>query len=181
MESVQPVYVKERSIPGCEETKPTVLEICRAAERATGQGTIRGAQNIRGLWRIYPAKKETRDEILYKRVIIRDVVVPVMDKNPYILRADTDEEKLTTKVWIDDIPISVAEESIEYALKKAGCQLRSKIMQDRARDAENRLTRFLTGRRFVFITIPSVPLEKTLKIDIFTARIYHESKKTQRQ
>eukprot|EP00745_Piridium_sociabile_P016079 TRINITY_DN23897_c0_g3_i2.p1 TRINITY_DN23897_c0_g3~~TRINITY_DN23897_c0_g3_i2.p1 ORF type:complete len:210 (+),score=35.25 TRINITY_DN23897_c0_g3_i2:29-631(+) len=48
---------------------------------------------------------------------------------------------------------------------------------ERARDSDNKLTRFITGRRFVFITVPAVPLEKSLKVSFFSAKIYHKEQK----
>ena len=74
------------------------------------------------------------------------------DTNPFVLRDDTEEEKPSTKVCVDDLPISVADSEIEFALNKLGVELRSEIKKERAHDTDNKLTRFLTGRRFVYIT-----------------------------
>lgn len=176
--TVQPVFLKQNSIPDCVINRPSVLEMCLAAERTSGQGSILGAQEIRGLWRIYPATREARTELLVKGLRLRNTSLQVSNSNPFILRDDTGEEKPTTKLWIDNIPISVAESEIEHVLVKVGCELRSAIKMERARDADNKLTRFLTGRRFVFITVPPTPLDKTLKINIFTAKVYHKEQKS---
>ena len=93
------------------------------------------------------------------------------------MRDDSGQEKPSTKVFIDNIPISFADSEIEHALQKIGCELRSSIKAEQARNADGKLTRFLTGRRFVFVTVPTVPLDKTLKISIFTAKIYHREQK----
>ena len=154
------------------------MEICAAAERATGPGSFHGAQQIHGLWRLYPKTREARVEILIKGIRLRETSLQVQNTNPFVLRARTGEEKPTTKVYIDNIPISVADTEIEYSLGQIGCELRSSIVMERARDADNRLTRFITGRRFVFITIPSEPLGKFLKVSVFTATVYHKEQKT---
>ena len=52
--------------------------------------------------------------------------------------------------------------------------LRSSLINEKIRNKDGKLTRFLTGRRFVFVNIPERPLERTVKIGGFTARLYHK-------
>ena len=176
--SVKPLFVKARDFPVTDDRRlPTVLEICLAAEKTTGQGSIIGAQQIGGLWRIYPENRDARTQLLVQGLRIRGTIVQLSNLNPYIIRDDTGEEKPTTKIFIDNLPISVADSEVEHALKKLGCELRSTVKAERARNADGKLTRFLTGRRFLFITVPTVPLEKDIRIDIFRATVYHREQK----
>ena len=175
--SVHPVFIKARDIPDNFNKPANVLELCVAAEKVAGTASIVGAQLIGGLWRIYPATTEARNSLLIKGIRLRNTQLQLANNNPFILRDDSGEEKPSTKVWVDNVPISVADSEIEHSLKKTGCELRSTIKTERARDNDGKLTRFLTGRRFVFITVPSTPLEKTLKVSVFTARIYHKEQK----
>ena len=175
--SVNPVFIKSRDIPDSFENRPSVIDICLAAEKTSGQGSVIGAQCIRGLWRIYPATKEGRTDLLIKGMHLRGVNIQVANANPFILRDDTGEEKPSTKLWVEDLPISVAETEVEFALKKLGCELRSSIRMEKARDKDNKLTRFITGRRFVFITVPSSPLDKEIKINNFPSKLYHKEQK----
>ena len=177
MSSVRPVFIKNRDIPLSDSDVPKVLEICTAAEKSCGQGLIVGAQSIRGLWRVYPATPEARADLLIKGICIRNTSLRPSDTNPYVLRDDTGEEKPSTKLWIDEIPISVADAEIKHALSSLGCELRSAVMMDRARNADGKMTRFLTGRRFVFITVPKTPLVKSVKISVFTAKLFHWEQK----
>ena len=178
--TVKPVFIKARDIPDATNVRPSVLELCLAAERETGQGTVVGAQAIGGLWRIYPESDEARTQLLIRGIKLRNTSIQPSSTNPFIVRDSSGEERQATKVWIDDIPISVADSVIEVALKKLGCELRSAVIKERARDADHKLTRFLTGRRYIFITVPTKPLEKSIKIDFFSAKIYHkEQKQTQ--
>ena len=108
---------------------------------------------------------------------IRKTLVQPSSTNPFILRDDTGEEKPATKEWTDNVPISVADSEVEEALVTVGCELRSPIKLERARDADKKLTRFLTGRRFLFVTVPPRPLEKSLRVNIFTAKLYHKEQK----
>ncbi|XP_076435070.1 uncharacterized protein LOC143274947 [Babylonia areolata] len=68
---VNPVFLRQKDIPDVDNNRPTVLEMCLAAERSSGQGSVLGAQDIRGLWRIYPATKESRTELLVKGLRLR--------------------------------------------------------------------------------------------------------------
>ena len=88
----------------------------------------------------------------------------------------------STKLWISDIPLSCANEDIESALSRLGVVLRSKLIQEKNRNRDGKLTHFLTGRCFVFMNVPSFLLEKSVKIGGFSARLYHkEQPKMERQ
>lgn len=178
---VNPVFVKTGDIPESVKKQPSVLEICLAGEKTAGQGSVVGAQQINGLWRIYPATQEARQMLLMQGLKVRGVVVQLKNTNPYILKDGSGEEKPATKVWIDNIPISVADSEIEHSLAKVGCDLRSRIISERARDVDHKLTRFLTGRRFAFITVPSEPLAPTLKVSVFTAKVFHREQKGEKK
>ena len=171
-----PVFIKNRDIPNSDSVRPDCLELCIAAERVSGRGSVIGAQDIKGLWRIYPATKEARNELLIKGIIVRDVSVTLHETNPFSIR-DDGVERPSTKVFIDGIPISVADSEIEHSLVKLGCELRSAIKHERARDSDGKLTRFITGKRFVFITIPTTPLEKSMLVSVFTASVYHKEQR----
>lgn len=174
--SALPVFIKNRDIPNSDVNRPNCLELCLAAERVAGRDSIVGAQDIKGLWRIYPATKEARSTLLIKGMVMRDVSVQLCETNPFSIRADG-IEKPSTKVYIDGIPISVADSEIEHSLLKLGCELRSEVKHERARDRDGKLTRFLTGKRFVFITLPNTPLDKTMAVSFFTATVYHKEQK----
>eukprot|EP00745_Piridium_sociabile_P016071 TRINITY_DN23897_c0_g2_i3.p1 TRINITY_DN23897_c0_g2~~TRINITY_DN23897_c0_g2_i3.p1 ORF type:complete len:111 (-),score=10.63 TRINITY_DN23897_c0_g2_i3:70-402(-) len=106
--------------------------MCLAAERSAGPGSIIGAQLIGGLWRLYPVTKEARSALLVQGVRVRGISLQVNNMNPFILRGDSGEEKPSTKVWIDHVPISVADSELEQSLLKAGCELRSSVKMERA-------------------------------------------------
>ena len=181
-ESIHPVFLKRRDIPSVGDGEVSVLEMCLAAERVSGSGTIVGAQLIRGLWRIYPSTREARNTLLIQGLKLKNVMIKVSDDNPFTVRdfsGTTGLEKPTTKVFINDVPISVADAEIEHSLVALGCELRSDVKKQRARDNDGKLTRFLTGGRFVFITVPVTPLEKTVKVSIFSASVYHKEQKNE--
>ena len=126
-------------------------------------GTVLGAWDIRGLWRVYPAMAEARSQLLVRGLRIRKTLIQPSSTNPFIIRDDTGEEKPATKVWVNNVPVTVADSAIEEALVKVGCELRSPIKLERARDADNKLTRFLTGTGFLFLTVPQGHWKKHLE------------------
>ena len=70
--------------------------------------------------------------------------------------------------------MSVSNEDIESALVRLGCVFRSPLLMEKIRNRDGKLTRFHTGRRFVFINRPVVPLDKFVKVGSFTARLFHK-------
>ena len=99
----------------------------RRPERDRPGHSARAQHDIRGLWRVYPATAEARSQLLVRGLRIRKTLIQPSSTNPFILRDDMGEEKPATKVWVDNIPISVADSAIEEALVKDGCELRSPI------------------------------------------------------
>ena len=167
-------FLLRRDLPLNDSFKYDTLEICLAAEKVSGTETIRGALEIRGLWRVYPLTRTARNKLLIDNLTLRQKTVQVYDKNPFIVRDGSGEEVPVTKVWISDIPISVDGKDIETALVRLWCVLRFPLINEKIRNKDGKLTRFLTGRRFVFVNIPERPLERTVKIGGFTARLYHK-------
>lgn len=173
MRGVEPVFVLNRELPPRKDGRYDTLEICLAAEQVSGLETILGAQEIRGLWRIYPLTHQARDTLLLSGIPLRNCTVQAHAVNPFILR-DGGNEVHATKVWISDVPISVDGRDIETALVRLGCVLRSSLMYEKTRNKDGKLTRFLTGRRFVYINTPTKPLEKVVKFGGLSARLYHK-------
>ena len=102
-----------------------------------------------------------------------------VDKNPYILRGGS--EAPTTKLYISDIPISVGDGEIRTLLERLGCIIRSPTVNERARNNDGKLIRFLTGRRFVFVEIPSSPLQRSVEVSPFKATLYHNESKREKK
>ena len=114
--AVEPVFLLRRDLPSGDGSRHDTLELCLAAERVGGAETIFGAQEIRGLWRVYPLTRTARNVLLIEGITLRQQTVQVHDKNPVILRGGSGEEMPVTKVWISDIPISCEGKDIETAL-----------------------------------------------------------------
>ncbi|KAK7485108.1 hypothetical protein BaRGS_00023648 [Batillaria attramentaria] len=124
MRSVEPVFLRQRDLPARQDStvlgdlnrtdeRYCALDICLAAERACGKETIHGAQEIRGLWRIYPLTREARNQLLLEGIELRGRSVSLYNRNPSILNENNGIEVPTTRLWISDLPISVDNDDIE--------------------------------------------------------------------
>ena len=175
-----PVFIHSRALPNEADKVYTVSEICGACEKRTGFGSILGAQKL-GVWRIYPASVQARTALLLSGVVLRGVSVSLFDKNPLIVSTrDGEREINTTKLTIGNIPISASNEDILDMTKKLGVKPRSALFMERDRDSSGGLTRWLTGRRFIYIEVPEKPLPKRVDIGPLKASLFHvEQKETQ--
>ena len=82
-------------------------------------------------------------------------------KNPFIVQSTDGKELPATKLIIGNIPLSYSNDEIEG---KLGCKPRSEMLMERDRDEKGGLTRWLTGRRFLHIEIPSHRLPSQIHI-----------------
>ena len=175
---VLPVFFKNSDmIVSDGSAELSVFEVCYAAEKISGHSSIEGAQKIRNLWRIYPISQEARQNLLVSGIALRSQHIDLMDANPYIHGND----RQTTKVIISDIPLSVANHDIKPLFMKKGYKPVSDIKYECARDTEGKLTRFKTGRRFLFMEVPQTPLPNMLEIAGFRARVYHKEQKVSQE
>ena len=176
---VQPVFVRNNTLPAFSDKEYSTSEICTAVEKVCGFGNAIGAQRIGGLWRIYLSSETARQKLLISGVVLRGVQVLVRDKNPFIVISQdgSQTEQQTTRLSIGNIPLSFSDKDILESMKALKCQPQSKMVAERDRDANGKLTRWLTGRRFIYIATPPTPLPKSVKIGPFTASLYHKEQK----
>ncbi|KAL8621862.1 hypothetical protein ACOMHN_046066 [Nucella lapillus] len=177
MAGVTPVFILNNQLPAFDEKNFTTAEICVAVEKTSGYETIEGAQR-RILWRIYPRSSEARQILLLQGFAIRHVRVEVKDRNPFVVTtADGEREIEATKLIINNVPLSYSDEDILKTIKKIDVNIRSKLIHERDRDSNGKLTRWKTGRRFLYIDIPAKPLPKQVEMGPFKVSIYHKEQK----
>ena len=171
---VELVYVIGRDIPSADyDFRYTPLDICEAVENLTGKDTVEGCINSKGLLRLQPKTRTARNLILTTGLKLYGTSITVYDKNPFMRREGATQETPSTRLVIGDIPFTLANSEIESALKRVGCELLSSVMDEKVKYRDGRLSKFKTGRRFLFIAVPSKPLEKNLTIGGNVASVYH--------
>ena len=80
----------------CESLSDTTLttyDVCMSVAKIAGKSLVDGAQNIRGVWRIYLSDRLARLNLCVKRQINIKVSVPVFDKNPSITKQTKSERR----------------------------------------------------------------------------------------
>ena len=107
---------------------------------------------------MHPLTKTDKNMLLIDSLTLRQQTVQVYNKNPFIVRIGSGEEVPVKKVWILDISMSVDGKDVETALVRLGCGMESSLINEKIRNKDGKLTRFLTGPRFVFFNIPDRPL-----------------------
>ena len=171
----QCVFVKSTSLP---VEKISEFEMCTLCEQGAGYGQMEAAQlMIGGLWRLYPKTKEARIKLLISGITIKGVAVPLLDKNPYLLFDSSGDEVPSTKVIISNLPLSASNDDLMGAMEALGVQFRSRMRYELARDQNNRLTRFKTGRRLIHISVPDTPLPRKMDVGNFKVEIYHKEQR----
>ena len=154
----KPLFIRARDLP---VDNITVHELCTACEKGTGKNSVYGAQLINRLWRVFCQTGEARTKNPY-------------DKNPYKAMDGDGGQVSTTKLIISDLPMYMPEAEVEEALLRINVDIRSKIMHELARDDKGKLSRFTTGRRFVYIVLPEEPLPKSFDFGIFKPKLYYK-------
>ena len=173
-----PVFIHSRSLPPDNTKSFTVHEICSACEKMCGHNSIVGAQKIGSLWRIYPSTNDSRVKLLISGFKLRGYSITVCDKNPFVIvTANGEEEVKTTKLTVGNLPISFSNKEIEEMIIKLGAKPRSQLFMERDRDESGGLTRWLTGRRFMYIEVPTRPLPNKVDLGLFKASLFHIEQK----
>lgn len=165
--SAPPVFIVHSDLPDGIDT----VDICEAAEKVTGFGSIVGCQRIGSVWRLYPLSKESRAKLVGGQLCMGGRQIPMTSQNPFAMVDG--EGKPVTRLTIDRLPVSVAGSDLEGYLRQAGAMLRSPLQWEKARNRHGELTRFLTGRRYVLIDLPTVPLPHSLQVGSFVASLYY--------
>ena len=112
----------------------------------------------------------------------------VKARNPFIVRTDNgsndagdrnSEQPQSTRLVVSNIPLSYSDTEILEAIKKLGVTVFSKLIAECDRDESGKLTHWKTGRRFIYIAVPKIPLPKTVEMGPFRASLYHKEQKLQ--
>ena len=171
--SAPPVFFSNYDAPD----NTSHAEFCAAAEKLMGDDSIVGCQRIGQVWRLYPATREIRANLVGKKLLIKGKSIPISSQNPLSNKDRYGNQVPSTRLTIDGLYAEVSSVDLEGYLLKAGAKLTSPIFWERAR-FDGAFTKWLTGRRFVWIVLPASPLPQAIKIgDTFVSLYYRERPK----
>ena len=148
--------------------------VCKACETTAGKGTIIGAQPWGRVFRIYPASSSARNCLLEKGVSIDGVHAAVLPSNPMMTGTTP-----SVRVLIGNIPLSVSNHDIYDSFSALeGVRVRSsRLFYECYREDDRTLSPFKTGRRFVYIDPPKLPLPKFFQVGQWRASLYYFGQK----
>lgn len=131
-------------------------------------------------WKIFPSSLSARALLLSKGMQLRGKPLPLHGQNPFLHRGGDGREIESTRLSIDRIPLSLSNDEILDSLKKNDVHVLGPLTLERDRDEQGKLTRFVTGRRLVWIEVPKSPLPKQLQMGPCRAFLYHKEMKEKR-
>ena len=157
----KPIFLKSCDCPDNTST----FSICYAGEQVAGLKSLLGAQRMGEKWRIYPASDESRTTLLAAGLYLNGQNVRVYSNNSFASMDKEGKVIPSTRLYIDGIPISFSDDAIKTKIESMGVTLRSKICLEYARNPDtHKLTDWLTGRRFIYINVPSKTLPKNVDV-----------------
>jgi len=141
-------------------------------------GMVVGAQQIRGLWRLYLKSFEARVALLIKGVHLKGRHIQMYDTNPFITNSDNPKE-MSEKITISELPLSVSNTLITTLLDQyPQVKIRSKVLYSKEHDEDGKLSDFLNGDRYLYAEYPIMPpLPKDINIGTFKCKVYHRCQK----
>jgi len=173
--SVEPLFILSREILGQDQYRPRPYDICIAASDIIGRENVLGAQNIRGIWRLYLKSREKRLDLLMKGMSLRGRSVTLYEKNPKATNNEDPNQKVE-KVTIRMLPLSVSNEEVKTYLQSKGVDLTTEVRIGKERDDNGELTSFINGDRYAYAKSPlKSPLPRTVHIADQQCACYHSS------
>ena len=157
------------------------IELLKQAEIIAGKGRAKVAQRLGGIWRIHMIDAEARNKVFGVGMTVRGKAIPTYDINPNFFRDKEGNVVETTKLTIENIPISIGHEDVLDHLKRLNVEPTTGFFWINCREADNSLKRdWFNGNRFIHIKKPSTPLPEFMFIGKFKAYLNHQEQVTER-
>ena len=165
-----PLFIKVYDLP--RETRNT--DILKQAEVVAGFGRARVAQRIGGYWRLHMADQQARSKVLAVGLTIRGRSIHIYDQSPNYYRDEDGTLVETTKLTIENLPVSVSDDDLLSHLREKGVKPTSQLDWANCRDTDHTLKHnWYNGDRFIYIIKPSKPLPEFTFIGKFKAFLSH--------
>lgn len=136
-------------------------------------GEIRGAQQIRGLWKVYVKSEASRQILLTQGFTLNNKNIKLFDSDPFEQQSVPSE-----KITIRDVPMDCDDGLILEYLRDnhPHIAVRSNIISAKIMDNNYNATEFLSGDRYFYVQSGFEPvLPEEVTIGDATCRIWHPS------
>ena len=175
---VTPLFVKHDELKLSRSARLTVYDFCKTLSPTVSREDIEGAQRIGNLWRIYLNNNDARVKLYTEGMSFHGLAVQVYEQNPYRpINKNYDPLRKTTKITIQNLPLSVSNEEVDSMLKRLGCtKMETKLKYECERDEDGMLTNFKNGNRSLFVDrdeLAENPLPRYTFCGNWRCRIYH--------
>ena len=153
-----PIYLYNNACP----TRVSNLDLCQAAKRLLSGNHLIAAQRFGPLWHLYPKSLEARARLVGKNLEIGTYKkIMMFSKNPSNYVDDFGQPLPGTKLIIDKAPMPMSNTMIkERLMKEFGLKPRSGMKFEPL----GYQTAWLSGRRFMYIDLPTKNLPLTINI-----------------
>ena len=165
--AVKPIYFLEKNAPD----NLSVADICEAAEKVAGSGSVFGCTLIYAVWRLKPLHMVARAKLLANGIEIKGKRIALESVNPNYNK--NGGETVGTRLTVSNLPFSYCNDAILRNLTQLGVKARSAIKMEKARGRDQKLTDWANGRRVLWINLPEKPLPKSVRMGDFRANLYY--------
>ena len=179
-DSVSPLFFLDKEVPEGIES----LDILEAAEAITKDPAAAICAKKNGsIWRLYASSEKNKTLIMshqhlrFKNKKTNVVVsVKLYLRNPFLLRGGEGGKEIpTTRLTINGLPLSVSNTDLQRSLDKLGANTLSRIMWEHIRKRDNTIHPiWITGRRYVFIEVPAIPLGHKIEVGVFSGTLFYK-------
>ena len=170
--AVKPIYFLEKNAPD----NLSVADICEAAEKVAGSGSVFGCTLIYAVWRLKPLQMVARAKLLANGIVIKGKRIALESVNPNYNK--NGGETVGTRLTVSNLPFSYSNDAILRNLTQLGVKARSAVKMEKARGRDQKMTDWANGRRVVWIDLPDKPLPKSVRMGDFRANLYYREMKS---
>ena len=149
METLKPVYLRNRDIQVDDGNVVTDFEILEAATKEIND--LKCIQRDRDLWRVYVGSHDSRRKLLTQGFDLRNCNIRAFETNPYPAGTKHPSESVL-KVTVKGVPLSVDDSEILKMLEQFNISKTSDLKYEKIRHPVTRkMTGVLNGNRFLYI------------------------------
>jgi ribA/ribD-fused uncharacterized protein len=158
------------------------MDICRSVIRVISGSKLDGVQKLGNLWKIYTKDNEARLQLCVKQTIrVNGKEVKLYDENPNEnpqRRSNEGARTKNDKLTIKNLPFEVTNEEVAGMLIDNKVILASTVRHGFLRDdlAQDELTSYKSGDRFVYVQPFDPPLPKKQQVGQFHCVVIHHGK-----